>query len=100
MRLILVPLLLLCLSSVLSKRDPPRTPSASVSASHEEMKQWIDKHPFQFAFPKAFDRFFIERLVVNTDGFVLPPGMLWPYPQWVWNFKTSWLFDNLFGVRF
>lgn len=31
--------------------------------SHERMKIWLKDHPFKFAFPRALNRFFIEKLV-------------------------------------
>lgn len=81
------------------KRDPPRKPASSLPQSDFEMRTWLKTHPFAFKFPTFLHRFFVERLVVNADDFILPPGMLWPFPKYVWNFKTSWWFDTLFNVR-
>ena len=45
--------------------------------SDARMKEWVASHPFGFKFPVFFEKFFIDKLVVNVDGFVLPPGHLW-----------------------
>lgn len=73
-------------------------PANTVTEADERMKRWLAAHPFTFSFPRFFERFFIDKLVVSVDDFVLPPGQLWPFPQYVWNFKTSWLFDKLFRL--
>ena len=49
----------------------------SIAEADTRMKEWIATHPFGFNFPTFFEKFFIDKLVVNVEGFVLPPGHLW-----------------------
>lgn len=86
------------LVTVYSKRDPPRNAAPTQQQADHEMKIWLKNHLFEFNFPAALDKLFIERLVVNVDGFELPPGNLWPYPSWVWNFKSTWLYNKIIDL--
>lgn len=97
---VLVALVLVCFAAVSlgGKRDPPRPRAKSLAESDVEMKQWLSTHPFLFQFPSVFERFFIDKLVVSVDGFTLPPGQLWCFPEYVWNFRTSWWFDKIINV--
>lgn len=71
------------------------TPSDSELKNHEDMKQWLKTHPFKFKIPQALDRFFIKKMVVNPEGFILPPGQLWPYPAEWWTIRPSAWFTYL-----
>lgn len=95
MRFLSLLLLVVAMAVAMGKREIIKPAHTTVEADRE-MKQWLSVHPFGFSFPVFMERFFIDKLVVSVDGFVLPPGQLWPFPEYVWNFKTSWLFDKVF----